>query len=407
MKAVTPSQRSRFWPATITLLVLAAAGWGAWHYFHPAEKPAARVPQVQVSTVPVKTQSVPIFQTGVGTVTARQTVTVKARVDGQLIRIGFAEGQDVKAGQVLAELDPRVLQAQLQQAQAQRTKDQATLDNARTDLRRITTLREQDAATQQQFDTQKSLVAQLDAATKTDDALVNSAQVQLGFTTITAPIAGRVGARLVDVGNIVHAADVGGIVVINQIDPITAVFTIPEDAFGQVNRAMQAAPQDISIQAFAREGNELLGTGKLLLLNNQIDTTNGTVQLKAIFDNPKHTLWPGEYINVRLVLGQRADALTVPSAAVLRSQDGTYAYVIDADNKARNQPIKVARIQDGIAIIDDGLKAGDRVVVDGQYKLRPGAVAVEAKAPGTAPAGGAKAPAPDAPAAPAGAGASN
>jgi multidrug efflux system membrane fusion protein len=399
MKAVNPSQRSRFWTVGIAVLVLAGAGWYAWHYFHPEAKPQVRVPQVQVISTTVKAQDMPVFQTGVGTVTPRQTVTVKTRVDGQLVQIGFTEGQEVKAGQVLAQLDPRTLQAALQQAQAQRTKDQATLDNARVDMRRITTLREQDAATQQQFDTQKALVAQLEATTKTDDALVNSAQVQLGFTTIAAPIGGRVGARLVDIGNIVHATDTGGIVVINQVDPITAVFTVPESAFGQINRAMQNNASNVSVQAFAREGNEMLGTGQLVLLNNTIDTTTGTVQLKAQFSNPKHTLWPGQYVNVRLILGERARALTIPAAAVLRSQDGTYAYVVDADNKAANQPIKVTQIQDGIAIVESGLTEGQRVVVDGQYKLRPGSVVVEAKPRsaggagkgGAAPAGGADA----------------
>lgn len=382
LSSLLAADAAQRWRAPAALVVLAALGVGGWslaRHAGAADAPPAKAgPPVPVTTVVVKAQTVPIFQTGIGTVAATQTVTVKARIDGQLERIGFTEGQDVKAGQVLAQLDPRTLQAQLQQAQAQKVKDQATLGNARVDLQRYTTLLSQDAATQQQLDTQKALVAQLAATVQTDDALINYARVQLGFTTIAAPISGRVGARLVDIGNIVHATDTTGLVVINQIDPISVVFTLPEEGFQAVNRALNASGTPLAVQAFAREGSQLLGTGKLILLNNQIDTTSGTVQLKGSFANPTHTLWPGQYVNVRLVLGERPDALTVPAAAVQRSQDGTYAYVVGADNVAKNQAIKVAQIQDGIAVIDQGLQAGERVVTDGQYKLRPGAQVVEA-----------------------------
>jgi multidrug efflux system membrane fusion protein len=338
----------------------------------PAEGP------VQVTTAPVKAQDMPIYRAGIGTVTPTFSVTVKARVDGELETIGFTEGQDVKKGQVLARLDPRTLQAQLLQVQAMRAKDQATLANARLDLQRYTTLIAQDAATQQQLDTQKALVAQLEAAVKTDDAQINAAQVQLGFTTITAPISGRVGARLVDPGNIVHAADATGLVVINQIDPISATFTLPEDAVQDTIHALDAG-KPLAVQAFPREGNTLLGSGTLTVMNNQIDTTTGTVQLKASFPNPQHNLWPGQFVNIRLVLGTRAKALTVPEAAVQRSQSGVYAYVVDAETKAvQSVPISVIQIQDGTAVIGSGLSANQRVVVDGQYKLKPGSHVVEA-----------------------------
>ncbi|HKX44627.1 MAG TPA: efflux RND transporter periplasmic adaptor subunit [Burkholderiaceae bacterium] len=333
-------------------------------------------PPVQVTTAAVKQQDVPLYRAGIGTVTAAQSVTVKARVDGQLDQVGFVEGQDVKAGQMLARLDPRTLQAQLAQAQAQKAKDQATLGNARVDLTRYTALIAEQAATQQQLDTQKALVAQLEAAVQTDDAQIHYAQVQLGFTTITAPISGRVGARLVDPGNIVHATDANGLVVINQVDPISVVFTLPEEAFPDINRALNAVGrgEPPQVQAYARTGSELLGSGKLILLNNQIDTTSGTIQLKGSFANPTHALWPGQYVNVRLVLGQRQGALTVPAAAVQRSPGGIYVYVVDADGQTvQTQNIEVASIQDGIAVIDKGLSAGQRVVVDGQYKLKPGA----------------------------------
>ncbi len=305
--------------------------------------------------------------------TAAQSVTVKARIDGQLDSVGFVEGQDVKAGQVLANIDPRALQAQLAQAQAQRAKDQAQLANARIDLQRYTTLLAQDAATQQQLDTQKALVKQLEAAIKTDAAAVKLAQVQLSYTTILAPIGGRTGARLVDAGNIVHASDPTGLVVINQIDPISVVFTLPDDAVQHINRATARSHQPLVVKAYAREGTKLLAAGTLTLLNNQIDTTTGTVQLKGRFDNPRHRLWPGQYVNARLVLDPHESAVTVPAAAVQRSQDGLYAYVVDADGKTvQNQPIAVAQIQDGVAVVDSGLAAGQRVVVDGQYKLKPG-----------------------------------
>jgi multidrug efflux system membrane fusion protein len=319
----------------------------------------------------------------VGTVTAAASVTVKARVDGQLDSVGFVEGQDVKAGQVLANIDPRALQAQLAQAQAQRAKDQATLLNARLDLQRYTRLQREDAATQQTLDAQRALVAQLEAATQTDDAQISYAKVQLDYTRIVAPIAGRVGARLVDPGNIVHAADANGLVVINQIDPITVLFSLPEEAVPAINAAMDRG-QPLPVVAYARDSNEPLETGTLVLLNNQIDTATGTVQLKGRFDNPRHRLWPGLYVNARLVLDARESALTVPAAAVQRSQTGTYVYTVDGSGVARPSPVKVERMQDGLAVIQEGLADGQRIVVDGQYKLKPGSKVRELAAAGKA-----------------------
>ncbi|MDB5815946.1 MAG: efflux transporter, family, subunit [Rhodocyclales bacterium] len=385
--------RRMTWIGVVALLALGGVSLWRMNNAGAADKKAPRAaPPVQVTTVPVKPQDVPVYRSGIGTATASATVTVKARIDGQLDGIGFIEGQDVKAGQVLARIDPRTLRAQLAQVQAQKAKDMAQLANARIDLQRYTTLIAEDAATKQQLDTQKALVAQLEAATQTDDAQINFAQVQLGFTTITAPMAGRTGASLVDPGNIVHAADATGIVVINKIDPISVVFTVPEEAFQAINNALNTSHQPLAVEAYARDGNELLGKGKLVLLNNQIDTTNGTIQVKGSFANPQHRLWPGEFVNVRLILGVRQHALTLPAAAVQRGQDGTYAYVVNDDGKTvRNQPIVVAMIQDGIAVIDKGVAAGQRVVLDGQYKLRQGAQIVEsaARQGGGRPRGGA------------------
>ncbi len=376
----------------LVAVAIAVLGIGLWSVERPAHaaddkgKGKHAEGPVAVTTALVKPQDVPIYRTGIGTVTPTYSVTVKARVDGQLDKVGFTEGQDVKKGQLLAQLDPRTLQAQLLQAQAAKAKDQATLANARVDLKRYETLIAQDAATQQQLDTQKALVNQLDASVKADEASVNAAQVQLGFTTIVAPINGRVGARLVDPGNIVHAADANGLVVINQIDPISVVFTLPDDAVQETIHALDAK-KPVPVQAFAREGNQLLATGTLTLLNNQIDTTSGTVQLKASFQNAQHNLWPGQYVNVRLILGTRAKALTVPEQAVQRSQTGVYLYVVDdAAKTVENRPVTVAQIQDGIAVITSGVEANQRVVVDGQYKLKPGSKVMEAARGASAPA---------------------
>ena len=380
----------------LAAVALAALGVGLWSVDRPARaaddatdksrRPAE--PPVGVVTVLAKTQDVPVFRSGIGTVSPNYSVTVKARVDGALDKVGFTEGQDVKKGQLLAQLDPRTLQAQLLQAQAARAKDQATLVNARVDLQRYTTLIAQDAATQQQLDTQKALVGQLEATIKADDAAVNYAQVQLGFTTITAPISGRVGARLVDPGNIVHAADATGVVVINQIDPISVVFTLPDDAVQDTIHALDGK-KPLQAQAFPREGNKVLGVGTLTLLNNQIDTASGTVQLKASFPNPQHNLWPGQFVNVRLILGERAKAVTLPEAAVQRSQAGVYVYLEDEATKTvKSQPITLIQLQDGIAVIGSGISAGQRVVVDGQYKLKPGSRVVEVARSASGAAGG-------------------
>jgi len=390
----TTLTRNRTTWALVAVAAAAVLGFGLWSVGRPAQAAdeskdkSKRPPEgpVGVVTVLAKAQDVPIFRAGIGTVTPNYSVTVKARVDGQLDKVGFTEGQDVRKGQMLAQLDPRTLQAQLLQAQATKAKDQATLANARVDLKRYETLITQDAATQQQLDTQKALVNQLEATVKSDDAAVNYAQVQLGFTTITAPISGRVGARLVDPGNIVHAADATGVVVINQIDPISVLFTLPDDAVQDTIHALDSH-RPLQVVALPREGGKALATGTLTLLNNQIDTTTGTVQLKATFPNPQHNLWPGQFVNVRLVLGERAKAVTVPEAAIQRSQAGVYVYVEDeAAKTVRNQAVNLIQIQDGIAVIGSGIAAGQRVVVDGQYKLKPGSRVVEVARGASAPA---------------------
>ncbi len=336
---------------------------------------AAAVPptpaSVPATTVKVAQESVPIYLSGIGTAQALATVTIRTRVDGQLDKINFVEGQDVTDGQVLAQIDPRTFQAQLAQAVAQKARDEAQLDNAKLDLQRDNALIKDDATTQQALDTQRALVNQLVAAVETDKAQINYAQVQLDFTTIKAPLSGRIGARLVDPGNIVHATDVNGLVVINQVDPISVIFTLPESAFQDINRALRP-DQKLPVLAFGRDNDQVLSKGSLVLLNNQIDTTTGTVQLKAHFPNPTHTLWPGQYLNVSLQLGVRPNALTLPAAAVQRGQTGTYVFVVKPDESVEIRPINVVQIQDGKAVIDQGLSVNERVVLDGQYKLKPG-----------------------------------
>lgn len=378
MNRIFSVRRRPLWALLAVLVLASALMLGASQRARSAKPPPAAAAPVQASTTLVQRQDVPIVLSGVGAVAPLATVTVRSRIDGQLERVGFAEGQDVKAGQLLAQLDARALKAALEQTLAQKARDQALLGNARLDLQRYTTLSAQDAATPQQLATQKSLVAQLEAAVQLDQAQIDAARVQLSYTTITAPISGRVGARLVDAGNIVHAADPGGLVVINQIDPITVVFTLPDTDFQAVNRALHGSRTPLAVQVSERNAAQPLARGSLTLLNNQIDPASGTVQLKARFDNPRHTLWPGQYVDARLILGLRHGALTVPAAAVQRGPEGTYVYAVDADGTARVQAVAVAQIQDGVAVIDQGLAAGQRVVVDGQYKLRPGLKVVEA-----------------------------
>ncbi|MCI2809100.1 efflux RND transporter periplasmic adaptor subunit [Eoetvoesiella caeni] len=361
------------------LLVLAAGIWLVLRYGDKAPA-AARSAPVVVTTTLVRQHDIPIYLMGVGTVVATQSVTVKARIDGQLDKVGFTEGQDVSGGQLLAQLDPRVQQAQLDQALAQKAKDKSQLANARLDLHRYTELMKQNATTRQILDTQRALVAQLEAALQFDDAQISAAQTQLSFTRITAPIRGRVGARLVDPGNIVHAGDANGLVVINQIDPISVVFTLPEESFQDINHALRSSAEPLAVEAYPRKGTEVLGRGRLVLLDNRIDTDSGTVQLKGSFANEEHKLWPGQYVRIHLILGQRKQALTVPAAVVQRGPDGIYAYAVAADDTVHIQPIELIGIQDGLAVVGKGLRAGQRVVIDGQYKLKPGLKVVESQA---------------------------
>jgi len=325
-----------------------------------------------VVTEPVRTGEIHVYLTGLGTVTPRNTVTLRTRVDGQLLRVAFEEGQTVKAGELLAEIDPRPFQVQLLQAEGALARDQALLDNARVDLERYHTLYRQDSGSKQQWDTQKALVEQYEGAIKTDQGAIASAKLQLDYCRITAPIGGRLGLRLVDPGNIVHTSDTAGLVVITELQPITVLFTLPADQLPAVLKQVQAGAR-LEVDAYDRDNKVLLASGFLLSLDNQIDTATGTIRLKAEFSNEDGGLFPNQFVNARLLVDTLHDATLVPTAAVLRGVQGTYAYLVSPDQRVAVRPIGLGPSEGDLIAVQSGLEAGELVVVDGADKLREGA----------------------------------
>ncbi len=328
-------------------------------------------PPISVVAGKVARRDTPIYLDGIGTVAAYNTVTVHTQVDGQLKKVAFQEGQDVKAGDLLALIDDRSLQAQLDQALAKKAQDSATLANAQTDLKRDTFLLDQNLIDRQSVDTQQSLVNQTTALVQSDEAAVENARVQLGYTRITAPIPGRVGLSLVDEGNIVHASDATGLVVINQIQPISVVFTLPQQNLRQIQKSIASA-DGLKVVAFDHDSHAPLDTGKLTVVDNQIDATTGTIRLKADFPNADLALWPGQFVNVRLLVDTRKDGIVVPASVIQRGPNGSYAFVVGDDSTVSVRTVEVAQIDGGRALIDKGLAAGETVIVDGQYKLQDG-----------------------------------
>jgi len=343
-------------------------------------------PSVIVVAGKVRQQDTPIYLNGIGTVFAFNTVTVRSQIDGTLQTVAFQEGQEVQVGDLLAQIDPRTQQAALDQAKAKRATDSAQLHNAETDMKRYDALYQdgRKLIDEQTYDTQAALVAQLRATVQADEAGVGSAQVQLDYTHITAPIAGRTGLRQIDQGNVIHSSDANGLVVIAQLQPISVVFTLPQQNWPEIQR-LTAASEKLPVIAYDRDSLKPLDEGVLAVVDNQIDPTTGTIKLKATFANEKLALWPGQFVNVRLLIETRKAGVVVPASVIQRGPQGAYAFVIKADATVEVRPVQVAQIEANLALIDQGLAPGESVVVDGQYKLQAGSHVTISSPAGAAP----------------------
>jgi multidrug efflux system membrane fusion protein len=365
--------RTIWW--VVLLAALGGGGYYGWQKYQAAEAAkaaqqaaASRPRPVPVSTAPVEKADFPVYLIGLGTVQGFNTVQVRTRVDGQIDKIAFTEGQMVKEGDLLAEIDPRLYQAAYDQAVAKKAQDEANIANANLDLQRYTKLGE--FATRQQLDTQRSTVAQLTAQISADDAAIFNAKTQLDYTQVKAPISGVVGLRQVDIGNIVNAATQTGIVSIAQVEPIAVIFTAPEDQLPYISEAQAVSP--LKVIAITTDGKKVLAEGKLAVINNQVDTTSGTIRLKAVFDNEDHALWPGQSVSTRLLVKTLKGATVVPDDAIQHSTDGLYAYTVGKDDKAVLHKVKVGYSIDGRSVVDEGLTPGEQAITGGQFKVQPG-----------------------------------
>jgi multidrug efflux system membrane fusion protein len=371
---ISPARHGRLGRVVLIMLLLAVAALGGWRLFdrqeanQAASRPAS-LPPVPVQVAIAAHTQVPIYAVGLGAVQAYNTVTVRSRVDGEVQKIAFQEGQTVKTGDLLVQIDARPFQAALDQVVAKKAQDEAQLANVKLDLARFSQLATRNYASQQQVDTQKAMVDQLTAQIQGDQAQIDNARTQLSYTTIRSPIDGRTGLRLIDQGNIVRASDTTGIVTIAQLQPISALFTLPERNLAALQKATASGPT--TVWALSQDGKSVLAQGALTLINNEVDQATGTVRLKAAFDNKDNALWPGQSIDVRVLLDNR-DALAVPADAVQRGQQGLSVYVAKPDDTVEFRTIKVGPITQGVAIIESGLAEGDRVVTAGQYRLQPG-----------------------------------
>lgn len=377
---------SRWW---IWLVIAGIALAGGWYFRSrgaqssnaagatgPAASSAGMGGQAGNFTVPVVVATahkgeLPVYLNGLGTVTAFNTVTVRSRVDGQIVKINFTEGQYVREGDSLIEIDPRPFQVQLEQAQGQLAKDQAQLKDVQIDYERYQLLFKEGVIAKQQLDTQQAQVGQFQGAMQADQAQIDNAKLQIAYSHINAPISGRVGLRLVDMGNIVHATDTNGLLVITQLQPISVIFTLPQDQLPMVMAQMRSG-RPLAVEAYDRDNSDKIATGKLLTIDNQIDTSTGTYKLKAVFANAKDELFPNQFVNVHLLVDTKKNLVLVPATAVLRGPQGTYVFAVDKDNIVKVKSIVIAETTGNTSGILSGLGEGDVVVIDGQDKLRDG-----------------------------------
>lgn len=358
--------------ALLGVLALAVVLLIAWRVFvhQPLDRAARTPPAIAVDTAAANHTDVPIYLEGLGTVQAFYTVTVTARVDGELQKIDFTEGQTVRKGDLLAVIDPRPNQAAYEQAVATKEKDAAQLANAKLDLDRYLLLQPQDLASKQTVDTARATVNQLTAQAKVDQAVVDNARTQLDYTRITSPINGRTGIRLIDPGNIVHAAATTGIVVVTQVQPISVVFTLPEENIAAVGAAMSAGT--VPVTTLSRDGNTVLDRGALTLIDNEIDQGTGSAKFKATFNNAHNTLWPGQYVNARVLVRTERDALTIPTSAVQLGPNGPFTYVVKSDSTVEVRPLELGPESGGVTVIKKGIALNERVVTSNQYRLQAG-----------------------------------
>ena len=370
-------RRHRYAIGAIALLVAVVGGGtlalsGPWRSAAGAQGPPADPARVPVVAAPARPRDVGVYLNGLGSVTPLNTVTVRTRVDGELTAVRFQEGQIVGRGDLLAEIDPRPFEAQLTQFEGQLERDQALLDNARLDLKRFQELVKTDAVPRQQLDTQESLVRQLEGTVKNDQGQIDATRVQLAYCRITSPITGRVGLRLVDAGNIVHAADTGGLVIITQLQPITVIFTIAEDSIPTVLERLRQGVR-LPVEAYDREQRRKLAEGALLTIDNEVDPTTGTVRLKAQFPNTDSRLFPSQFVNARLLIETRRGATVVPTAAIQQSPRGSFVYVLRPDRTVGVRQVGVGVTDGDDVSIEKGLQVGEQVVVEGAERLRDGA----------------------------------
>jgi multidrug efflux system membrane fusion protein len=379
------SRRKAIWRAhwrtwlAVVLVVAIVAGIVAWTVLRaPASAPASKgrggfdaARPMPVVAAPARKGNIDVYIDALGTVTPRNMVVVRARVDGQLMSVAFREGQTVKAGELLAQIDPRPFEVQLTQANGQMARDQALLRNAQIDLERYRTLLTQDSISKQQVDTQEALVRQYQGAVQSDQGAIDNAKLQITYARITAPIGGRVGLRLVDPGNMVHASDANGLVTITQVQPMTVIYPVPEDNVPRIVKRMQGG-QELAVEAFDRSGKNKLATGRMLTIDNQIDTTTGTVKLKAEFPNQDAALFPNQFVNVRMAVETRQDVTLVPSAAIQRGAPGTFVFLVKQDHSVGMTPVKLGAVEGENTEVQSGVAPGNLVVVDGADKLRDG-----------------------------------